>query len=98
MRSFYTNGIRYLYFLFLFVYWQPDFIRYAIIDQHDTTKPRGGQIYARIQNYTLHPQWKPSRFPAYDFAIITLEENIVFGQNIQSVNLPSTETLDKSKM
>ena len=81
-----------------FFYWQPDLIRYAIIAQQDTTKPRGGQIYARIQNYTLHPKWKPNRFPAYDFAIITLEENIVFGQNIQSVNLPSTQTLKKSKM
>ena len=98
MRSYYTNGIRYLFFYSFFFHCQPDFIRYAIIDQQDTTKSRGGQIYARIQNYTLHPQWKPSRFPAYDFAIITLEENIVFGQNIQSVNLPSTQTLDKSKM
>ena len=85
-------------FILIFFYCQPDWIRYAIIDQHGTTKPRGGQIYARIQNYTLHPQWKPNRFPAYDFAIITLRENIVFGQNIQSVNLPSTETLNKSKM
>ena len=85
-------------FLIIFFYCQPGWIRYAIIDQHDTTKSRGGKIYARIQNYTLHPQWKPNRFPAYDFAIITLEENIAFSQKIQSVNLPSTQTLDKSKM
>ena len=77
---------------------QPNWIQYAVVGEHDRSNPNDGQIYVKIQNYTLHPRWKPIRFPAYDFAIITLERKLKFTENIRKARLPTSKTLNKSKM
>ena len=77
---------------------QPNWIRYTIIGENDRSDPTDGQIYVKIQNYTLHPKWKPNRFPSYDFAIITLDRKIKFSKRVQAAKLPSSKTLNKSKM
>ena len=89
-----------LYSLTFSIYcsYQPAWIRFAIIGERNRSDPNDGQIHVKIQNYTLHPRWKPSQFPAYDFAIITLDRKQTFSQHIKKATLPSLKNFEKSKM
>ena len=59
--------------------------------------PTDHQELVKIKNYTVHPKWKPDKFPSHDFVIITLDTKLEFGHRIQRANIPKQNEFNKKK-